>query len=207
MAITYPRTPPATPAPLAVEWGPLSVVGVNSSPLTLGAEKFRFAGRRLDVAVAYPSMTRATGDPWAAFLASLDGPFGTFLFGPQGDGATPKGAATGTPLVNGANQVGSSLVTDGWSFTITGILKAGDWIQLGTGALSRLHIILQDANSDGAGNATFDIWPQLRESPADNSAIVVASPKGVFRLKSRPQWAIGLAYRYEPLSFEAEEDF
>ena len=51
------------------------------------------------------------------------------------------------------------------------------------------------------------MFPQLRESPADNSAIVVSNPKGVFRLKQRIQWSISAGYFYEPLSFEAEEDF
>lgn len=34
----------------------------------------------------------------------------------------------GTPLVNGASQSGASIVTDGWSSGVTGILKAGDVI-------------------------------------------------------------------------------
>jgi hypothetical protein len=36
--------------------------------------------------------------------------------------------------------------------------------------------------SDGSGNATIDIFPRLRESPANNTALDLTSPKGLFRL-------------------------
>jgi hypothetical protein len=67
-------------------------------------------------------------------------------------------------------------------------------------------MILKDVNSDGAGNATLDLWPRLREPPADNSAIVVASPKGLFHLIApQPKWDLDTAYLYG-LTFDAEED-
>jgi hypothetical protein len=207
MTISYPLTPPTTPAPMSVEWSPLSAGGVASSPATFVADKFLHSGRKLEAALAYPAMLRAKGDAWAAFLAALDNSYGNFYFGPQGPGATPKGVATGTPLVKGAGQSGQTLLTDGWTPTTTGILKAGDWIQLGSGATRSLHMQLEDTNADGSGNATLTLWPAPRTAPADNSAIVVSSPKGVFRLKNRPQWAIGPAYIYEPLHLEIEEDF
>ncbi len=62
---------------------------------------------------------------------------------------SPRGAATGTPLVKGASQTGNTLTTDGWTTGVTGILKAGDWIQLGTGSTSTLHKLQQAADSDG----------------------------------------------------------
>jgi hypothetical protein len=90
--------------------------------------------------------------------------------------------ATGTPVINGASQTGSELITDGWTADTTGILKAGDYIQLGTGSTARLYKVLDDVDSDGSGNATFDIWPNLRSSPDDNATITVSNCKSVFRL-------------------------
>jgi len=204
MTISYPVSLPTSPAPKDMEWGGMTVAGKNVSPYTLGQETFEWPGNRWRVSVRYPPMTRAQGDAVVAALISLYG-VGTFLLGPAGPGKTAKGVATGTPLVNGANQVGKELVTDGWTISVTGILKAGDFIQRGSGVTSRLHVVLQDVNSDGSGNATLDIWPRIRESPADNSAIVVASPKGVFRLVgSEPKWDQDTAYVYG-VSFEAEE--
>jgi hypothetical protein len=74
------------------------------------------------------------------------------------------------------------LATDGWTPNITGILRAGDWVQLGTGATSRLYKVLDDVNSDSGGNATLTLFPNLRSSPADNATLTVNNPKGVWRL-------------------------
>src|SRR5262249_47491531 len=112
------------------------------------------------------------------FLLALNGPFNNFLMGDP-IGKTPRGPASGTPLVNGGGQTGSTLVTDGWAPSITGILKAGDYIQI----VQRLHKVLTDTNSDGSGNATLDIWPSLRDAgPADNTTIITTNTVGLFRL-------------------------
>ena len=93
-----------------------------------------------------------------------------------------KGSRPARPSSRGASQTGASLITDGWTVSRTGILKAGDWIQLGSGSTARLYKVLKDANSDGSGDSTLDIWPNLRSSPADDAAITIASASGVFRL-------------------------
>jgi hypothetical protein len=50
--------------------------------------------------------------------------------------------------------------------------------------------VLTQVDTSG-GAATLDIWPNLRSSPADNAAVVVANTKGKFRLKDNiTQWNI-----------------
>lgn len=89
------------------------------------------------------------------------------------------------------------MITDGWTTSTTGILKAGDWIQLGSGSATRLHKVLDDVNSDASGNATLSIWPSLRSSPSDNAQITVSSPKGQWRLASNEiQYSIDEASVY-----------
>jgi hypothetical protein len=117
-----------------------------------------------------------------------------------------KGTATGTPLVNGAAQNvtyasltsgssfwQSSLITDGWTNSLTPALKAGDVFTIAsvfavnpinktsTGQLQEFTVI-SDANSDGAGNSTITVSPPIISSgvfqtvsaaPADNAAITV----------------------------------
>ena len=85
-------------------------------------------------------------------------------------------------MVNGASQSGNTLIIDGATASQTGYLKAGDYIQLGTGLSSRLHMVVEDADTDGSGNATLSIEPALRTSPSDDLAITVSNTKGVFRL-------------------------
>lgn len=113
------------------------------------------------------------------------------------------GIRSGTPLINGAAQVGTatpqansmSMITDGWTASQTGILKAGDVFTIaGVNAINagtrqnysylKQFTVLADANSDGSGNATFTIAPNIVVSgpyqnvsaaPADNAAITVVT--------------------------------
>ena len=160
-----------------------NVVSVSSSPFTGQQQVYKHQGQWWEAEVTLPPMKRDDAETVAAFLIKLNGQYNTFNLGDPANTA-PRGVGTGTPLVKGGSQTGSSLVTDGWTTSTTGILKAGDWIQLGSGSSSRLHKVLDDVNSDGSGNATISIWPDLRSSPSDNDAITVSSPKGTWRLAS-----------------------
>lgn len=103
------------------------------------------------------------------------------------------GLQGGTPLSNGATQTGASIATDGWSNSITGVVKAGDVLtfagvysvnpltKISTGILQDF-VVTADANSNGSGQATILISPPVTTSTAyqtvstsiaDNSAIVV----------------------------------
>lgn len=119
------------------------------------------------------------------------------------------GVATGTPLVNGGSQNvtylaakdtwSQPLVTDGWTNSTTGILKAGDVFTIAnvfavnpntkasTGRL-QTFTVLADANSGATtGPATLTISPPIITSgafqtvtaaPADNASIVVKTGTG-----------------------------
>lgn len=204
MSISYPLSLPSQVAFNGIEFRARSAVGVSESPFTFSQQVYAHQGQIWEADLSLPPMTREAAEQWVAFLLALNGREGTFLLGDTLN-TTPRGTGTGTPLVNGASQTGNTLVTDGWTAGVTGILKAGDWFQLGTGSSSRLHKIVQDATSDGSGNATLEIWPRLRSSPADNAALTLSAPKGLFRLASNVRaWSIGLAQLYG-LSFAAVE--
>lgn len=128
------------------------------------------------------------------------------------------GVATGTPLVNGASQnvtyaaskdtQTQTLITDGWTNSQTGILKAGDVFTLAgvyavnrrtratTGELAQFTVI-SDADSDGSGNATFTISPPIITSgpyqtcdaaPANNAAITVKTGTGGSTYRQNIAW-------------------
>lgn len=103
------------------------------------------------------------------------------------------GTKAGTPLVNGASQTGSSLVTDGWTAS-SAILKRGDIITIegvyrvhpetkqSTGVLQQF-VVTEDVTADVTGSATVKISPSIvttgafknvSGSPADNAQITVA---------------------------------
>lgn len=106
------------------------------------------------------------------------------------------GALGGTPLVKGASQTGASLITDGWSNSITGVLKQGDIFTIAgcyqvsnpTGSnpqtLKDLQqfVVTADADSNGSGEATLAISPSIITSgafqtvnaaPANDAALTI----------------------------------
>lgn len=94
------------------------------------------------------------------------------------------GAYAGTPTVNGAGQTGSSLVTAGWTGTISNLLNVGDVFTIAgvyavnpksrqsTGALQQFVVTAPASSSSGA--ATISIYPAITTSGAYQT--VTASP-------------------------------
>lgn len=204
MTISYPLALPTHTGIRSVELRATNAVAYGRSPFTFGGQVFAYSGQMWQADVTLPPMKRADAEQWIAWLISLRGQYGTFLMGDP-LGGTPRGVATGTPLVNGAGQTGGSLVLDGATINVTGWLKAGDYIQLGSSTTARLHKVLADASSDGSGNVTLDLWPHIRTAPDDNAAITVSNAQGLFRLaSSEMSWSANEAAIYG-LTFGAME--
>jgi hypothetical protein len=205
MAITFPLSMPSTPGLRTIKLTGTNVVGAAVSPFTGQTQVFEWPAEFWSIEVALPPMKRINAEAWVAFLLALRGMSGTFLIGDP-LGATPQGVATGTPLVNGAQAAGSkTLAVKGWTHSITGILKAGDYIQLGTGTGQRLHKVLQDVNSDSSGHATLDIFPRTRAAVADGDPIVTSDCKGAFRLSDNSRaWSVDYTKIYG-LNFKGVE--
>lgn len=89
----------------------------------------------------------------------------------RGSGQAPLGAGGGTPLVAGASQTGEEIDTDGWSNSVTNVVRAGDVIRIA--GLTPLYRIVSDADSNSSGEATIQINPPIPvgSSPADNAGI------------------------------------
>lgn len=207
MAITYPLTPPSSPAPSGITISMTDVVGASSSPFTGQTQVQLHQGAWWTARVSLPPMSRAGWAPWAAFLGSLRGRYGTFYL-PAYTLASPQGSASGTILVYGASQTGSELTCSGFAVSQAGVLKAGDMIQINTGANTELKQILADASSDGSGRATLDIWPPIRTSPSNGSTVVISNPMGLFRLTSNDRpWSAEPKPIYSGISFTAREAF
>lgn len=196
MAISYPLTLPSHTGIAQINFRAINTVGMSMSPFTYAQQVVAHSGQRWEADITLPPMKRADAEQWIAWLVSLRGQLGTFTLGDP-TGATPRGLAGGTPVVNGADQVGGTLAIDGCTASQTGWLKAGDYIQLGSGTTATLHKVLQDANSDGSGNVSLDIWPYIRSAPTDGSIVVTSNTVGKFRLASNEQnWSINEASIY-----------
>ena len=187
MAITYPLTAPLSTLGLEqLQMRPRNAVAVSESPFTYKQDIVAHTGKAWACNVRIPSQQRDLVEDWLAFLLSLKGPVGTFLMGDP-IGATPRGSAKdtpGTPAVQGAAQTGNELNIDGLPLSATGYLLAGDYIQLGAGSTARLYKTLTQTNSNGAGQATLDLWPDILTAPADDETVVVANTAHLWRLTS-----------------------
>ena len=120
---------------------------------------------------AFPAMTRAQFAPIDAFVMKQRGQYESFQVVPPVLNAG-LGSPAGTPLVNGADQTGRSVVTDGWNASIT-IFKAGDFLKFANH--DKVYKVVTDATSDGSGDSTITIEPPLVTSPATDSAITYTS--------------------------------
>lgn len=96
-----------------------------------------------------------------------------------GSGKDANGSGGGTPLVNGASQSGTSLVTDGWTASAAVRMKAGDCFTVA--GLDVLFRATADISSDGSGNATITIEPPIvaGSSPDNNAALTIKFPDPV----------------------------
>lgn len=207
MAITYPLSIPTTIGIESIELRAVNAVAASQSPFTYKQQIVQHTGQKWEASITIPPVKRELAEDWVAFLLSLKGPTGTFLLGDP-LGATPRGTAStnaGTPVVKGADQTGNTLIVDGLPLSTTGYLLAGDYIQLGSGSTATLHKVLTQVDSDGTGEATLDIWPNIVTSPADNATVTVSNAKGRFRLKENTQsWQINNINSYG-ISFEATQ--
>lgn len=86
-----------------------------------------------------------------------------------GSGRAPNGAGGGSPLVDGAAQTGGALVTDGWPNNIPNVVRAGDVVSLAGDNI--VYENRTDASSNGSGQATLNLVPNLRVSPANDAVI------------------------------------
>lgn len=193
MAITYPLSLPNVSGIATVNFIARSSVGLTTSPFTYQTQAFRNQGERFEADVTLAPMKRDDAEQWNSFFLKLYGQFGTFLLGDP-NASVPRGSASssaGTPVVNGASQTGDTLNIDGVPGGQIGYLKAGDYIQLGSGLTSRLYKVLDDANSNGSGQVALTIYPDLRSSPSDGATVVVSNARGLFRLSTPThQWSI-----------------
>jgi len=183
MAISYPITLPTAQGFFTVSIRPFSRVGIFASEFTGQQQVYAHAGQFLICDISFPQMKRSDAAPIIAALQSLQGVRGTFYFGDPA-WSYPQGVGSGTPTIDGATQTGTTLNTTGWTSSQTGILKAGDWIQIGTGSTRQLCMVLVDADSDGSGQATLELFPRVRTAFASGTTITASNPAGVWRLGS-----------------------
>lgn len=192
MAITYPLNTPTSIGIAEISLRARNAVATSESKFSFSQQIIRHPGQRWEADVSLPPVRRDLMAPWISMLMSLRGQFGTFLLGDP-DFTGPQGTAT-SATVSGSE--GSETLT----FTMSGTLLAGDYVQLGSGSSSRLYRLLEDRS----GSGTAEVWPALRTAYSGVAA-TLSNPRGVFRLASPvTEWNINSSSIYG-INFSAVE--
>lgn len=192
MAISYPLSLPTNIGIASIELRARNAVAVSSSPFTYKQTVHAYDGQMWEADVTLPPMNRDDAEAWIAFLMSLKGRYGSFLlYDPSA--RSVRGTATAATI---SGSAGDDTVT----VSMTGTLKAGDYIQLGSASDATLHKVLVDKS--GSGN--LEIWPKLRKDRSSVSA-TLTDASGVFRLSTNETaWSVNDASFYG-ISFGAME--
>jgi len=192
MAISYPISTPSTIGIESITLRAVNAVATSQSPFTYKQQIVSHGGQRWEASITIPAVRRDTAADWKAFLVALKGQQGTFLLSDP-DYATPRGDVSACTL---SGSTGDESVT----VVMTGTLKAGDYIQLGSGSGAKLHQVLVDQT----GNGTLEIWPALRDDYT-SASVTFNNAKGVFRLATNvSEWSINNSSAYG-ITFEAVE--
>lgn len=192
---------PANVTVNASDWALVSNSRSFTSELNGVTQTEAIPGDKWKASLTFSNKTLSESRVLRAFIAGLRGRAGRFYLTPP-EYEAPAGTALGSPLVNGIGQVGSSLVTDGWTSNQTGALLPGDYFQVG----SELKMVTATADADSGGNAVISFVPPLRVSPGDNAQIVITSPKCVMMLAdgNQSRWSI-IPGKIYALSIAVEE--
>jgi len=205
MAISFPLSMPTTRQPARIDFRAETQAGSSESPFSFSPQTYIWPAERWLANLAWGMMGRADADDVEGFILALNGREGSFLLGDPFRTAVLGTWLSQSPLVNGAGQAGKTLAIDGLTPTTTTGAK-GDYFQLGSGATSRLYRLTQGFTANGSGQATLDFWPRLREVPADNAPLTLASAKGLFMLNTNIRgWTLE-DVRDSGISIECIED-
>jgi len=181
-APSYPLTMPTSPSNFRTsEWRIVRTVAVSTSPFNYSSQSADYGGSMWTTTVELPPMKRDEAYAWQVFFVQLHGRAGTFLLGDP-DSKTIRGGLNSVINVNGVHSVGAYSISVENATASTVIFKAGDYIQFGSGATQKLHMITADCTSNGSGQATVEIEPPLKTALANDSSIAYANTKAVMRM-------------------------
>jgi hypothetical protein len=198
---------PSSPAPADISFGYSDTVATVPNPFTRQMQTYTWPGGDLiTVTVTLPPMTTAQSFAWEAFLAELRGQANIFQLGdPRVSG--PQGTVNGSPLTTlasaagGTGNVAMSTTLGVQGFADGDSLAAGDYVQAGY----RLYRVLESTGPITGGQAALTIYPSIRATHGDGTAVVVRNCKGVFRLAGNARQFQSSPGRLTTMSFQAVE--
>lgn len=159
------------------------------SPFDGSTQTIAMPAQRWHASMTWGPIPHTDWRPLQAFLGALRGRAGRFTYTHPFTFRRAT-AAAGTPLVDGDNQTGIALATDGWTPGAL-VMKAGDFFSFtdATGRF-RMHQVLEDVTANGSGEATLSLVPPLRSAPPDDAPLNLTTPSPIWQLAADDAGAI-----------------
>lgn len=170
--LTFPQIHPDS-----LQWHLANNTQTFTSPLSGATQTLAQPGARWSATMSFRNRRGDELRELQTFITALRGSAGRFRLHNFAQ-PIPRGTATGSPLVSGSNQLGNTLSTDSWTASTVGIMRAGDYFQVG----NELKMLTTDSDSDPGGATTLNFEPPLRFAPTDGSTIIINKPTAIFRL-------------------------
>lgn len=139
---------------------------VHYSESISGVRQSRYIGaHRWVVSIEVPVMTKPEFRELWAFLVGQQGPLESFtLTIPE----SAQGALNGSPTFSSKTN-DTTIVTAGWTNSITNQVKAGDFFTIENDP--KVYMVTSDASSNGSGQVTIQFHPPLRTNPFSGDTI------------------------------------
>lgn len=201
MAISYPMFPPAVGGPSSAQIVLRRAQSSSVSPFTFRRQVYDWGGDQWEMVAKLAPLSPDHAGAWEAFILALNGRMGSFVMGIPMRNA-PRGTQQTDIAFDGDHLTRASTIAVK-GMTPGATLLAGDLISVGSGPW--LHKILNTVSADAGGFASLEIAPRLREAAANDAAIDVTYPRGVWRLKDTDtDWTIDDG-RFSSVTISAEE--
>lgn len=181
-APTYPLDHPTAPSFRQSKWSLSRKVGISESPFTGQQQVYEHDFALWTASISLPPMKREQAAAWTAFFMKLHGRRGTFTLADP-DAKTARGSITGSVTLQSAISIGDFTISLATAvLSGTGVFKAGDYIQIGVAAASKLYMVVDDADSDSSGVVSVNVEPKIKTAFAAGSEVTYAPAKGIFRM-------------------------
>jgi len=120
----------------------------------------------------------STGDNVLTYSGSAEGAVYVCRSSSFASGVPLRQTLTTSAAAAASSQTGGAIYVKGLPVSQTGLLVAGDWVEID----GQLKMVLVSLDSDAAGMGYLQFSPPLRRPVADNTPIIVTRPMGRFLL-------------------------
>jgi len=142
----------------------------------------QIGGQYFSFGVSMPPLQQEDSQAIFAFLQKQKGSFENFTITHPLDNLGVGKAETDIQVVGTHALSDATIVIDGFANSTNGVLKAGDLIKFANH--TKVYMVQADVNSNGSGQTTVSISPNLVATLADNEAVTVNKPSFTVYLES-----------------------